>query len=158
MALRSTGGQVCLIGSNDQRVDKISAVPHDIAAVAHSNKTLVRPHVSPVVQRKYRAGNLMAALQLFAKAREEALASGFKDNGGAIHSVERILDILARRVRHPHLTHINQYKLDPNAEISKVAPAVRQRVNWTRSTSSMFCRSRPSPCGSVICSEKERQT
>ena len=43
---------------------------------------------------KYRAENLIPALRLFIEARNKAIEMGFTDNGGAIHSVERIVDIL----------------------------------------------------------------
>ncbi len=46
------------------------------------------------------------------------LELGFTDNGGAIHSAERILDILGQRLKYPGLSHINKYKVYPNAEFS----------------------------------------
>ena len=77
--------------------------------------------------RKYHAENLLPALRLFIEARNKAVESGFTDNGGAIHSVERILDILSMHVCYPHLTHINSLKSDPTAEISAAAQEARQR-------------------------------
>ncbi|MGK7295607.1 MAG: hypothetical protein ACNS61_07270, partial [Candidatus Wenzhouxiangella sp. M2_3B_020] len=77
--------------------------------------------------RKYHAENLLPALRLFIEARNKAVESGFTDNGGAIHSVERILDILSLYVCFPHLTHINSLKSDPAAEISAAAQEARQR-------------------------------
>jgi hypothetical protein len=76
-------------------------------------------------RRKYRTDNLLPVLRIFIEARNTAVAAGFTDNGGAIHSVERILDILAMRVCYPHLTHINNMKSDPRAEISVAAHAAR---------------------------------
>lgn len=76
---------------------------------------------------KYHSENLLPALRLFIKARDKALKSGFTDNGGAIHSVERILDILSRHVCYPHLSHINSLKADPTAEISIQAHKSRER-------------------------------
>jgi hypothetical protein len=76
---------------------------------------------------KYQVGNLIPALRLFVEARNKALKLGFTDNGGAIHSVERILDILSQRIVYPTLRHINDYKADPNAEISVEAQRARQR-------------------------------
>jgi hypothetical protein len=76
---------------------------------------------------KYRAENLLPALRLFIDARNKAVKSGFTDNGGAIHSVERILEILSHRVRYPDLSHINRIKGDPHAEISKAAHRARLR-------------------------------
>lgn len=71
--------------------------------------------------KKYHGGNLIPALRLFVEARNRAVEIGFTDNGGAIHSVERILDILGLHLRYPHLSHINNIKKDPRAEISQAA-------------------------------------
>ena len=76
---------------------------------------------------KYHVGNLLPALRLFVNTRERALAVGLTDNGGAIHSIERILDILCQRVAYPHLRHINDLKHDPAAEISIAAADARGR-------------------------------
>lgn len=81
--------------------------------------------------RKYTPQNLLPALRLFADARNAAVKAGFTDNGGAIHSVERILDILSMSIKYPHLSHINKLKADPTAEISKaarIARALNQQV------------------------------
>jgi hypothetical protein len=75
--------------------------------------------------RKYHHGNLIPALRPFIAARNKAIESGFTDNGGAIHSVERILDILSLHLRYPRLSHINNLKNDPEAEISKAALKAR---------------------------------
>jgi hypothetical protein len=77
--------------------------------------------------RKYHIGNLLPALRLFIGARNKALEGGFTDNGGAIHSVERILDILSLHICFPHLTHINGLKTHPEAEISEAAFQSRLR-------------------------------
>ena len=37
--------------------------------------------------RKYRAENMMPVLRIFVEARNGALAAGFTDSGGAIHSL-----------------------------------------------------------------------
>jgi hypothetical protein len=66
-------------------------------------------------------------LRLFIAARNKAVATGFTDNGGAIHSVERILDLLSQRVKYPTLRHINNLKKDPHAECSIDAHHARQR-------------------------------
>ena len=78
-------------------------------------------------QGMYHVGNLIPALRLFIEARNEALKLGFTDNGGAIHSVERILDILSQRIVYPTHRHINVYKTDPYVEISIDAHRVRER-------------------------------
>jgi hypothetical protein len=77
--------------------------------------------------RKYHTKNLLPVLRLFIEARNKALEGGFTDNGGAIHSVERILDILSMHVRYPHLTHINGLKTNPAAEMSVEAHRARER-------------------------------
>lgn len=67
-------------------------------------------------------------LRQFAKARNEALRAGFTDNGGAIHSVERILDILALRLCYPHVSHSNSLKKKHlTTECSVEAYAARER-------------------------------
>jgi hypothetical protein len=44
--------------------------------------------------RKYDAANLIPMFRLAARLRNEMKNAGFTDNGGAIHSAERILNIL----------------------------------------------------------------
>jgi hypothetical protein len=43
------------------------------------------------------------------------------DNGGAIHSLERLLDILSHRLVYPHLSHENSAKDDPDFPMSEGA-------------------------------------
>ena len=76
---------------------------------------------------KYTPAMLLPALRLFIDARNSAIAAGFTDNGGAIHSVERILDILCQRVKYPYLRHINSLKKDLRAECSVEAHHARER-------------------------------
>jgi hypothetical protein len=45
-----------------------------------------------------------------AALRNKMIAAGFTDNGGAIHSCERILDILGQRIKYPGLGHINNLR------------------------------------------------
>jgi len=66
---------------------------------------------------KYTPDSLLPALRLFINARNTANAAGFPDNGGAIHSVERILDMLCIRVKYG-LTHVNNLKKMLFAECS----------------------------------------
>lgn len=66
---------------------------------------------------KYRPENLLPAMRLFVRARDEALELGFTDNGGAIHSVERIVDILGLGLRCPQISQGNMLKRHPDAEI-----------------------------------------
>jgi hypothetical protein len=42
----------------------------------------------------------------------------FTDNGGAIHSAERIITILGERLKYPGLSHLNNYRRYPDAEFS----------------------------------------
>lgn len=68
-------------------------------------------------------------IQMFRKAaalRNEMLAAGFTDNGGAIHSAERILDILGQRLNYRGLKHINSLKHHKNAEFSDEAWELHQ--------------------------------
>lgn len=74
---------------------------------------------------KYRAESMLPALRLFVAARREALDSGFTDNGGAIHSVERIVDILSSRLCYPHISHINTLKSRQDTECSIGAQSAR---------------------------------
>ncbi|MGN6480400.1 hypothetical protein, partial [Luteibacter sp.] len=76
---------------------------------------------------KYSAATLLPPLRLFIEARNKAIAAGFTDNGGAIHSVERILDLLGQRVKYPGLGHINNLKKYEHAECSHEAHLARKR-------------------------------
>lgn len=80
-----------------------------------------------IMHGKYSPALLLPALRLFIEARNKAIAAGFTDNGGAIHSVERILDLLCQRVKYPSLRHINNLKKDMDAECSVDAHQARQR-------------------------------
>ncbi len=70
---------------------------------------------------KYSEVNLIPIFRKAADFRNEMLSLDFTDNGGAIHSAERILDILGQRLKYPGLSHINNYKKYPNAEFSEAA-------------------------------------
>lgn len=59
--------------------------------------------------------------RLAAALRKQMLEVGFTDNGGAIHSAERILNILGLRLCYPELTHINSLRNHPNAPFSEEA-------------------------------------
>ena len=67
---------------------------------------------------RYGRDNLLPALRIFVRARRESLTAGSTDNGGAIHSVERLLDILCQRLCHPDLRHTNHLKKRAWAERS----------------------------------------
>ena len=68
--------------------------------------------------RKYHTGNLIPMFKLAAKLRNEMQTAGFTDNGGAIHSAERILNLLGLCLSYPNLTHINNLRKYPGAEFS----------------------------------------
>ena len=62
-----------------------------------------------------------------AALRNKMIAAGFTDNGGAIHSAERILDILGQRLNYPRLSHSNNLRDYPGAEFSPAARAAHER-------------------------------
>lgn len=71
---------------------------------------------------------------IFKKAaalRNEMVEAGFTDNAGAIHSCERILDILGLRLNYPELSHINKLSQHQDAEFSEVALAAHKRGEKT---------------------------
>ncbi|HWV18791.1 MAG TPA: hypothetical protein VNZ68_09485 [Rhodocyclaceae bacterium] len=59
--------------------------------------------------------------RLAAALRNQMLEAGFTDNGGAIHSAERILNILGLRLCYPGLSHINNLRNHPSALFSPEA-------------------------------------
>lgn len=65
---------------------------------------------------KYEPAALLRMFEIAASLRQKMLDEGFSDNGGAIHSAERIVDILGQRLCYPGITHINQLKTHPDAE------------------------------------------
>lgn len=54
------------------------------------------------------------------------LAGGFTDNGGAIHSAERILNILGVGLCYPDISHINNLRKLPDAPFSEGALAAHR--------------------------------
>lgn len=70
---------------------------------------------------KYEPAKLIAMFRLAAALRGQMQEVGFTDNGGAIHSAERILNILGLRLCYPGLTHINNLRNHPNAPFSAEA-------------------------------------
>jgi hypothetical protein len=80
---------------------------------------------------KYQPKSLIAMFRLAAALRRKMLKAGFTDNGGAIHSAERILNILGQRLCYPGLTHINNVRSHPNASFSSealLADAAGERI------------------------------
>lgn len=62
-----------------------------------------------------------------ASLRNEMIEFGFTDDGGAIHSAERILDILGLRLNYPGFSHINNLRNYPGAEFSFAALEAHER-------------------------------
>ena len=62
-----------------------------------------------MASQKYRPEILIPMFRKAAKFRNDMLNAGFTDNGGAIHSAERILNILGQRLKYPELNHINRF-------------------------------------------------
>ncbi len=69
-------------------------------------------------ERKYAPTQLIRMFRLAAALRKQMLKAGFTDNGGAIHSAERILSILGLRLCYPELSHINNLRDQTNAPFS----------------------------------------
>jgi hypothetical protein len=76
---------------------------------------------------KYTSTNLIPIFLEAAAFRNKMIDLGFTDNGGAIHSAERILDILGLRLRYPGLSHINNYRSYADAEFSVNARLAYER-------------------------------
>jgi hypothetical protein len=70
------------------------------------------------LRRKYSPDLLIAMFRRAAALRNEMLEAGFTDNGGAIHSAERILNILGLCLNYPELSHINNLRRSQNAIFS----------------------------------------
>jgi hypothetical protein len=75
---------------------------------------------------KYLPGDLIAMFRKAAAIRNEMRDAGFTDNGGAIHSAERILNILGLRLKYPGLAHINNLRNYHSAEFSTEALKLHQ--------------------------------
>jgi hypothetical protein len=80
-----------------------------------------------VRRRKYLPEILIAMFRKAAALRNEMLAAGFTDNGGAIHSAERILNILGLVLKHSDLGHINNLRHSPKAVFSVEALKLHKR-------------------------------
>jgi hypothetical protein len=61
---------------------------------------------------------MLVRIRIAAEARTKMVNEGFTDNGGAIHSAERILNILGQRLCYPGLSHINKLRHHPGAAFS----------------------------------------
>lgn len=60
--------------------------------------------------RKYNPDLLVAMFRKAASLRNEMIEAGFTDNGGAIHSAERILNLLGLALNYSGLSHINNLR------------------------------------------------
>jgi hypothetical protein len=61
-------------------------------------------------RRKYHPENLIPMFRKAAALRNEMNAAGFTDNGGAIHSAERILNMLGLCLNYPEVGHPNNLR------------------------------------------------
>jgi hypothetical protein len=75
---------------------------------------------------KYLPDELIAMFRKAAALRNQMRDAGFTDNGGAIHSAERILNILGLRLKYPGLAHINNLRSYHGAEFSVEALKLHQ--------------------------------
>ena len=71
-----------------------------------------------MANNKYTPAKLIPMFRKAARLRNEMIDAGFTDNGGAIHSAERILDILGQRIVYPGLSQLNKLRDYPSAEFS----------------------------------------
>ena len=78
-------------------------------------------------ESKYSPENLIRMFRKAAFLRNEMIDFGFTDNGGAIHSAERILDLLGLRLNYSGLNHINNLRNYPGAEFSPAALEAHER-------------------------------
>jgi len=77
--------------------------------------------------RKYSPELMLTMFRKAASLRNEMMEAGFTDNGGAIHSAERILNILGLLLNYPDIRHINNLKKSPMAEFSVEARKLHQK-------------------------------
>lgn len=82
---------------------------------------------SATLHGKYDPDLLIRMFRKAAKFRNDMVAAGLTDNGGAIQSAERILDILGQRLSYPGLRHGTSLKHHVNAEFSDEAWELHQR-------------------------------
>lgn len=75
----------------------------------------------PKKPTKYEPEAMIPMFRLAATLRKQMLEAGLSDNGGAIHSAERILNLLGQRLCYPGLTHINNLRRHPQAAFSEDA-------------------------------------
>lgn len=76
--------------------------------------------------KKYPPDLLVAMFRKAASLRNEMIEAGFTDNGGAIHSAERILNLLGLALNYPGLSHINNLRHFTEAVFSAEAWKLHQ--------------------------------
>ena len=79
--------------------------------------------------RKYQPDLLIAMFRKGAALCNEMIEAGFTNNGGAIHSAERILNILGLCLNYFALSHINNLRHLEEAEFSVEAWKLHQNGN-----------------------------
>jgi len=79
--------------------------------------------------KKYPPELMVAMFRKAAALRNEMLGAGFTDNGGAIHSAERIMNILGMGLNYPGLSHINNLRHLKDAVFSVEAWSLHQAGN-----------------------------
>lgn len=84
------------------------------------------PNLERALKRKYTPEILVPMFLKAAELRNAMNAANFPDNGGAIHSAERIIDILGLCLNYPELTHRNGLKKLERAERSVDADRARK--------------------------------
>ncbi len=75
---------------------------------------------------KYEIPKMVRMFKRAAAFRNEMTSAGFTDNGGAIHSAERILNILGVMHCYSSLSHINDLRKMPKAPFSEKALAAHK--------------------------------
>ncbi len=76
---------------------------------------------------KYQPRILIQMFRLAAALRNKMIKADFSDNGGAIHSAERIINILGQRLNYPGLSHLNNLRHRDDAEFSIKARAAYKK-------------------------------
>jgi hypothetical protein len=76
--------------------------------------------------RKYTPDLLVAMFRKAAALRNDMIEAGFTDNGGAIHSAERILNLLGLALNYVGLSHINNLRHFKDAVFSVEAWKLHQ--------------------------------
>lgn len=78
-------------------------------------------------RRKYKPQNLVPMFRLAANLCKQMREANFTDNGGAIHSAERIMNILGGCLVYPDLSHIANLRKYEGAEFSVAAKRAYSR-------------------------------